>query len=164
MFQGPGMSFEKNKENRNFKTSDFFIVLSLIGLVVVLSLSIVSEAVHDNRTERARFAAESLALQLSAASMELKQESNEGSRGPASVAAETPRAHLVSGELSTDPWGKPFHYKISRADDGKVTQVIVWSDGANSQPETNVEKVSLRTVKAIFEGDDVGFVFYPVSK
>ncbi len=144
------------------------ILLLTLGLLGV-SGAIISEVFQDNKQERARFAAESLALQLSTSSLRPEGKFDSPGRGPASNPESVSTQLLngvngvngVNGEISHDPWGHAYHYRISRADDGHVTEVLVWSDGPNAQAETNFDRRTLDGKMFSFGGDDIGYLLRP---
>lgn len=125
------------EEKQNFTTFDSFSVLALMAGVIVLVGAIVTNAMIDQRLERAQTRAQQLAAQIlvggiSRSSMEYVKNSksrtggassnNDQSRGIASI---TPVEIDPTGRIGMDPWGTPFFYKISNHENGeRMVEVI----------------------------------------
>ena len=64
------------------------------------------------------------------------------------------------GTLGKDPWGRPYRYKVFRDDSGAAKRVAVWSEGKNSQNETDFSAAAVpaKPSLSIFSGDDTGFI------
>ena len=183
-------------KNQDFKTSDIFVMAGLVGLVATLSGVVLARSLDDERPMRTQASAEALALQLVARlpaelsqaavttnSVSEESHASDGrarlafvNRGPASV-SETPIS--TTGEISRDPWGRPFHYILSVQANGH-RRVIVWSDGPNHASDsdesihlaesatfgstTHPAAIAVSTGRgsagraSYFRGDDIGFV------
>jgi hypothetical protein len=118
--------FEKNQR---FGTLDAVFLIALLGIVGTISQSVLSEVFADHRRVEARIKVESLAFRLASDSQVATDTSgDELLRTPASAASSIPI--LNTGQISTDPWGRPYAYEIKRKSTGQVAQVTVWSEGS----------------------------------
>jgi hypothetical protein len=169
---------QKNKKNQQFRTFDTILVVVLLLGVASISGSIVHEALRDDRIERARFRAETLAQQIVTGGVsalvalpptdrvpDLAQQAP--SRGPASVGESENETQLkdgwVEGHIGRDPWGRPFRFKLIQGREGSPLRVLVWSPGPNARYETemsDMEWAQLSLAKKVqFQGDDIGFAY-----
>lgn len=147
---------------RNFKTTDLVLMMALLIVVASVSGAIVSEAFEDLRPHLARLEVERLALSLSQSEMGREKISQlpaelfespqviEGVRVPSSI------KESFATEISKDPWGTPYRYRILKSQNGKV-KVMVLSAGANKKFESDF--FQNETFSKPFSGDDVGFVY-----
>ena len=133
-----------SKVRKSFKTTDLALTMALMVIVFSVSGGIVSEAFQDSRSSLAMSEVEHLAFELS----QYPEVLNKNSRGPASEQAKA--------EISQDPWGAPYHYKILKDDKGGM-KVIVVSAGPNKKLESDLDHIELKT--HVFGGDDIGFVY-----
>ena len=117
-------------------------------LVIVFSVSggIVTEAFQDTTANIAQVEAEKIAVSV----FERNGSGTVALRGPAAV------GEVGIAEISQDPWGQPYHYKILRSPTGKMKTVVV-SAGPNKKLESNLDKFD--TQVHVFGGDDIGFVY-----
>ena len=159
--------FKKDSKKQGFTTFDTVMVLALGFTALGISASIMSESLRDDRMDRARFGAETLAHQIASGGLALGEPDakNESptQRGPAPVSQSEPGLGLYDGTLGKDPWGQPYHYKLIRGSDGRAARIFVWSDGADQKANTRLEDndiaLSGPIEKVEFSGDDVGFVY-----
>jgi hypothetical protein len=135
-----------SKARKSFKTTDLALTMALMVIVFAVSGGIVSEAFQDSKTGLAQTQAEHLAVGL----FDPSQTESSNSRSPASF-GDRPAA-----EISMDPWGAPYHYKILKTDTGEM-KVVVVSAGPNKKLESNLDKFD--TKNHVFGGDDIGFVY-----
>lgn len=161
-----------SKSNQGFRSSDAFAVVALGLTTLGITLSILTEAARDDRSERAKFGAEALAHQMASTRLALPEEAvnsakiPSSNRGPASIEAKTepgPAMNRYEGALGLDPWGKAYRYKLLRSGDNKVLRIVVWSSGPDQIQDTNFADGDLSpeipSVRLSFKGDDVGFVY-----
>ncbi len=155
----------KGERKQGFTTFDTLMVLALGITALGISSSIISDSLRDDRPERAQFGAEALAHQIASGGLaEMKNDAEVESstnRGPASVSSGA--LNLYEGLLGKDPWGQPFHYKLVRANDGRASRIVVWSDGADKKSDNALSDsdiaLNLSSDDIRFQGDDVGFVY-----
>ncbi len=141
------------KVSKNFKTADLAIMMALLLIVGSVSGGIVSEAFEDVRPHYAALEVEHLAINLSQSEVGLNKvldPAQSQSRVPASV-----QAGLVN-EISKDPWGTPYRYKVLKAQSGQI-KVIVVSAGPNKIFESDLTQNE--TFSKELSGDDIGFVY-----
>jgi hypothetical protein len=155
----------KGHKKQGFTSFDTVMVLALGFTALGISSSIIRDSLRDDRPERAQFGAEALAHQIASGGMaEMKNDAQVESstnRGPASTTSSS--LNLYEGELGKDPWGQPFHYKVLRANDGRVSRILVWSNGADKNSENTFSDsdiaLNLSSDDIHFKGDDVGFIY-----
>ncbi|MCX7978210.1 MAG: hypothetical protein N2578_04335, partial [Bdellovibrionaceae bacterium] len=115
-----------------------FLVLFIFTLVTV-SLIPWPGLSGDEERLQAKLRAEVLGYQVGQLYIEQLQEQGSFSsisgshRGPASTAS--PEAEESSGLMGSDPWGRPFFYRVTRDSEGR-TWVVMWSNGPNGVLET----------------------------
>jgi len=148
------------KENQQFTTFDSFSVLSLLGVVLLLVGSIVSNAVIDQKESHARRRADQLAVQLLVGGYDAIRNSLD-ERSPASASSSETRHE---GRIGMDPWGSPYYFRIFSGEDGRVQSVLVYSSGPNSDCDTSEEILTKRLEdpkrpgRITLGGDDIGVI------
>ncbi len=126
-------------------------LFSLLGAGVFVWTSSLNHQKNANH-EFIMHRAESLAYQI----LESQRVS---SRGPASAMESNLNQHLKEeGRIGSDPWGRPFNFKLLKNPELQSSKVLVWSVGPDGVAQTTPEKIdSIRDKSApTFEGDDVG--------
>lgn len=145
-----------SKVRKSFKTTDLAVLMALMVIIISVSGSIVSEAFQDSRHTIAKADVEHLAKTLFEAPVLAGMPEHTGaSRGPASF------GERGLPQISEDPWGLPYHYKIIKNSEGAM-KVVVVSSGPNKKLETDLENYSGESLA--FSGDDIGFVYDGSSK
>ncbi len=138
-----------SKVSKSFKTTDLALTMALLVIVFSVSGGIVTEAFQDTSVNLATNEAERIAGQI----FEKSESGKLSSRGPASASELSLKGNT---EISEDPWGKPYHYKIFKNQNGSI-KVLVVSAGPNKKLESNLDKFD--THSQVFGGDDIGFVY-----
>lgn len=149
------------KENQEFKSSSFFLVLGL----VIVCLGIVTIPWSD------RFQAGDSVLAVQKAEVagyqiaQLYREATKSSsvleskgRGPASISAQTLEIR-ETGTVGKDPWGEPYHYRLLSGE-GSSVRVLVWSKGPNQKIDTlDLDSETAKVAgQPVYDGDDLGVV------
>ncbi len=118
-------------------------------LVIVFSVSggIVTEAFQDTSSNLAQAEAEKIAVSV----FDRNGTGAVALRGPAAVGDNASVA-----QISQDPWGLPYHYKVLKGPNGDM-KVVVVSAGPNKKLESNLDKFDTKV--HVFGGDDIGFVY-----
>lgn len=157
------------QENHEFKTSDALMAIALAIVLAATLASALQTVFADSSIDMARIQSEKIAAQiLSGITPESEVIATLGAsqgRKIASVANEKigPLDILgPSGEISKDPWGQPYFYRVIAGAKGKKI-AIVWSMGPDQRSDTPESMVSrheraLTTQNIVFGGDDLGSV------
>ena len=153
------------KSNQSLSSFDLLGTVFLLAVVVGISAMIVTREMRDVDQAVGLDEAENLAFQLIHGGFALP---SQGSRSPASInnSNDESREHLgvfnATGEIGKDPWGRAFSYRVLRDESGRPSFVVVWSTGANGQPDTEAEKFARNSGVSVtdidFQGDDFGHV------
>ena len=164
---------QKAKKNQKFGTSDLVTLIALAGLAITITWTIIQDALRDDRPERARLGAEALAHQMVTGGFSLIDSANAddpstgGNRAvasdPKAASGNAPTLSLFEGTLGRDPWGKAYRYKLLRSSEGSPLRILVWSDGPNTKPDTQVDDFAVASSGVggsfRFSGDDIGFEY-----
>jgi hypothetical protein len=114
-------------ENRIVKTGSIASLLAFI-----LAVGIITRPIYLGREDLAHektvIKAQSVAYQLMGLELKKNQELAAGRGAKRTIASAEP-TDLV-GQMGTDPFGKPFQYKVRN--EGSRVVVDVWSDGDTS--------------------------------
>jgi hypothetical protein len=147
------------KENQTFTTFDVFTVVSLVIAVLAVAGAVLASVALDSSETQARLGAEKIANQIMIGGIE-GYNPDEPGRVPASMSTEQ-RFKLLgnSGNLSRDPWGQPYSYRIGTDINGHKV-AVVWSNGPNKKQDSPDLKVDEKGnfVRFDFVGDDLGVV------
>jgi hypothetical protein len=157
------------QENQEFKTSDALMAIALAIVLAATIASALQTVFADSSVDMARIQSEKIAAQIltgmTVASEDIAGETMARGRMIASVTNEKlgPLDLLgPSGEISKDPWGQPYFYRILSGAKGKKI-AIVWSMGPDQRSDTPESMVSrheraLTAQNIVFGGDDLGSV------
>jgi hypothetical protein len=159
-----------NQSARQFRTSDFVMLVLLTGVVISIISAMLARGLKDSRPDQALLVARALAHQIgeqsriwssgSVQDVSNRDNSVHGSsnREPAST-VEGSGAQLTEGELGRDPWGHPYRYFVGQSNEGLKQQAIfVWSPGPDGKSDSNPQAVLMSQQQFRFSGDDLGFV------
>ena len=162
-------SYDKMQENQEFKTSDALMAIALAIVLAATIASALQNVFADSSIDMARIQSEKIAAQI-LSGLKPKDETIATEvalqgRKIASVANEKLGPLDVlgpSGEISKDPWGQPYFYRIVAGAKGKKI-AIVWSMGPDQRSDTPESMVSrheraLTAQGIVFGGDDLGAV------
>lgn len=149
------------EEKHKFTTFDTVTVLSLVAGVVFLVGAIVTNALIDQKLDRATSRSRQLAMQLlvggvSAPPVDYRKLNTkqpvENSQKPdlgRSPASTTDWLIDPVGRIGMDPWGAPYYYELKSTETGVFTVAVV-SSGPNKKLETSLGSHAL--------GDDISAI------
>ena len=149
--------FTKIEQKQYVGSAGVISMLLGLGLCVAVSAPVWNSS-QSEYFEKTMHRAESLAYQILDAQAALKLGKSGQGRIPASE-VELSRLGGDSGEIGTDRWGHPFHFRVVRTE-GRQTQVYVWSFGPNGRSETLDQKIDSKRDNEpfAFAGDDIGVI------
>jgi hypothetical protein len=149
------------KENQAFTTFDVVTVVSLVIAVLSLAGAVIASVALDSSQSQAKLGAEKIANQIILGGIDGYNPEEPG-RIPASMTAEE-RFKLLgnSGNISRDPWGVPYLYRIGSDTQGRKV-AVVWSSGPNRKQDTLDFKVDEKGnfMRFEFVNDDLGIVVH----
>jgi hypothetical protein len=147
----------KTDKNQHVKSYGILSLFVLMGCAVLICMPVWSgrSGVYQQKTLHR---AEGLAYQL----LESRKEApvSGSSRGPASVEGSVNHLTMDQGEIGLDAWGRPYHFKLLKAQGNQLAKILVWSFGPNGKEETKDEVIeSNRDSRSPrFSGDDLGIM------
>jgi hypothetical protein len=166
-----------SEENHGFTSFDFITMMVSFVVIAAVTGPIIRKNIQsDQSLDRAKNEAQSLGQTLldprNIQTMVSGNSTTEKSgRSIASLPraenlpkldVESMKAHLKNGEwegnISTDPWGDPYHFAFLKNAKGIPAYVAVWSDGPDHVSQTSVHGQSVNPNKVgQFEckGDDL---------
>jgi hypothetical protein len=144
--------FVKTKQNQQFRTIDFLgLIVSCVAVVGIIT-PIVRQTIGAEAEVKAVLESENLAQNLIRKDFRTLGVREPSSREPASF--------VLSKTLNqTDPWGRPYHYKVGQNQNGQPAFLIVWSAGPNGDSESDDVEVLITdrgSPEVAFKGDDKG--------
>jgi hemin uptake protein HemP len=149
------------QEFQEFKTSDAVVAIVLTLVFAVTVASGVQSVLADSSVQRAENHAKKIALQILTG---VNPNSEDIAENAASPQRKIASIDLLgpSGEISKDPWGQPYFYRIVSGGAGQKV-AVVWSMGPNQRSDTPTSVVSKHdrsraAESLVFGGDDVGAV------
>ncbi len=138
-----------SKENQYFSTFDVLSVVFSLAVVVSISFTVFHRTIDRKKVDAAKINMENLAQELMSEPVIYTQ--NPGGRIPASAS-----------QMSTDPWGIEYTYKVIKNSYGQPIYLVVLSAGPDSKLDTELKEEALFDVSQIenikFENDDVGYI------
>lgn len=159
------------KENQEFNTVDAILSIFMMIILSATLASAFQTIFSDSSIDMAKIQAEKIAIQILSSlrgQNEVAAQSPLGShRKIASITNEKINPLDVlgpSGEISKDPWGQPYLFRVLNGTQGKKV-AIVWSMGPDQRSDTPESMVSKHEKNLNFEslsfgGDDLGVVVF----
>jgi hypothetical protein len=144
-------------ENQRFNTSD---VLSVYGSVLCCFIAVFLllrgpfEEFGGSEAQREMI---QLSRQILSDGLSTLDPNVQSSRGPASK----DEGNSAEGRIGSDPWGRPYHYRIYQFGRG-YRSVVIWSLGPNGLRDTTEADVLTaqngRPFKILSRADDLGHI------
>ena len=143
---------EKNQINHNFTSFDTIKILSSLGIMVVVVVSILNHRVNQGKEEVALKEIQGLSQEI------LLGENSSSTKGRAPSSVE---GGVQDPVMAKDPWGVPYQFHFVKNELGQPVYLVIWSAGPDSHFETHSENLALGGdghIHVKFVGDDVGYV------
>ncbi len=134
---------DNTKKNQGFTSFDFLTMVSTFGVILFVSVPILTRTFKSNDFETANRDIRAITLSL----LKPGPGSAHGQRNLASAVAEDNAAS--EGRAGKDPWGNQYRFAFIKNSKGLSTHLAVWSAGPSVKQNENIKDI----VEATPSGD-----------
>ncbi|MCB0385827.1 MAG: hypothetical protein KDD43_10580, partial [Bdellovibrionales bacterium] len=131
----------KNVKKQEFRTYDLFLVLSLVGAVFLIVLTIIGGGLEDPNVKKVQRDTEALIGQLlgwEQGIVTLDEGPDDEFKGSQrELASSAPGFPLgKEGIIGLDPWGQAYRFQVVELDRPHSAYLLVWSNGPNARNDS----------------------------